>query len=265
MAKADVTSGIVGYQNVSVPNGFSLFTATFKNIGETTTFDLTDLKPTDPKGKVLSLSDGTFYVCIVDQSGNYSNNYMWRGKTLGGWSLDGENLIPSGSVTIGDGVGILVYNNIKVDAEGNESTAKKATSSPALIQVSGQVDLVCKNLIATGFSISGNSTPVSVDLKRVRPTDMNGNILSLSDGTVYVCLLDSTGNYGDNIMWRGKTLGGWSKDGTNVIADNEVVITPGCGLLIYNNVKADANGNESTAKKATATTIYLTLPPPVSK
>ena len=151
------SENIVGYQQVSVPNGFSLFTATFKNIGDTKTFDLNSLRPTDPNGNVISLSDGTIYVCVLDSSGNYGENIKWRGKTLGGWSKDGTTIIANGEVTIGEGVGIAVYNNIKVDGDGNETTKKTGVAAPAKFQVSGEVDLVCKNLAAPGYSISGNS------------------------------------------------------------------------------------------------------------
>ena len=257
------SENIVGYQQISVPNGFSLFTATFKNIGEKKTFDLNSLRPTDPNGNVLSLSDGTLYVCVLDSAGNYSENIRWRGKTLGGWSKDGTTLISDGEVEIGEGVGIAVYNNIKVDSDGNETTKKGGVSAQAKFQVSGEVDLVCKNLVAQGFSITGNSTPSAIDLTAVKPTDLNGKVLNLSDGTVYICLLDAAGNYGENIRWRGKTLGGWSVDGTTVISQGDVVIAAGSGFAVYNNVKADENGNESTGKKATATSIYLSLPSPV--
>lgn len=252
-----------------MPNGFSLFTTTFKNIGTTSTFDLKTIKPTDPNGKVLNLSDGTVFVCLLDSNGNYGSLIYWKGKSLGGWSKSGENtVIADGEVLIGDGVGIAVYNNIRVNANGDEYTGKSgATTSPLKFLVSGQVDLVCKNLVAQGFSINGNSTPSSIDLTKVKPTDMNGKVLNLSDGTVFVCLLDSEGNYGTLIYWKGKTLGGWSKSGESaLLSEGEVVLSPGRGFAVYNNVRANANGDEYTGKSgAVATTIYLTLPSPVSE
>ena len=217
----------------------------------------------DPNSNVISLTDGAIFVCVLDSTGNYGSNIEWRGKTLGGWSVDGTSIIADKQIMVGDGAGIVVFNNIRVDSSGNESIGKKAVKAPILLQVSGEVDLECRNLIPSGWSITGNSTPSDVKLNAIVPTDLNGNTISLTDGAVFICIIDEDGNYGDNIEWRGKTLGGWSVDGATVVSDS-VTIEAGKGFAINNTVKADANGNESTGKKATATSIYLTLPSPIS-
>lgn len=225
------------------------------------------IKPTDPNGKVLNLSDMTVFVCVLDSKGNYGKNIYWKGKTVGGWGMDGSTEpLADGEVTVGDGSGIAIYNNIRVNADGNEYTGKSgAKASPLLMKVSGEVDLVCSNIAPPGFSINGNSTPVAVDLADIKPTDMNGKVLSLSDITVFVCLLDDKGNYGDSIYWKGKSLGGWCIDGTSeILPAGKIILNPGQGFAVYNNVKANANGDEYTGKSgAQATPIIMSLPSPV--
>ena len=263
VAKADVVSSdIVGYQNVEVINGYSLFTATFKNIGETETFDLNTLVPKTPAGVDIS-GDAKVQIFVLDDAGNYGDTIAWYGKTLRGWSKDsGATKISDGEVTVGNGKGFAVYNNLKVNANGVEAT-KNATASSLIFLVSGKVDLTCQNVAVSGYSVNGNSTPVSIDLGAIVPKTPAG-VAVTGDAKIQIFLLDDAGNYGDTIAWYGKTLVGWSKDsGATKLAVNEVTLEPGKGFAIYNNLKVNANGVEAT-KNATASAVVLQLPVPTS-
>ena len=263
MATADVVSSdIVGYQDVEVINGYSLFTVTFKNIGETETFDLNTLVPKTPAGVDIS-GDNKVQIYVLDSAGNYGDTIAWCGKTLKGWSKDsGATKIADGEVTIGNGQGIAVYNNLKVNANGVEAT-KNATASSLIFLVSGKVDLTCANVAVSGYSVNGNSTPVTIDLTSIVPKTPAGVTVS-GDNKIQVYLLDDAGNYGDTIAWCGKTLQAWSKDsGATALATGEVILVPGKGFAVYNNLKVNSSGVEAT-KNATASPVVLQLPIPTS-
>ncbi len=257
-----VSSDIVGYQQVEVINGYSLFTVTFKNIGETTAFDLNTLVPQTPAGVDIS-GDAKVRVYVLDDAGNYGDAITWYGKTLKGWSKDdGATKIADGEVSIDNGKGFAVYNNLKVNANGVEAT-KNATPSSLIFLVSGKVDLTCQNIAASGYSVNGNSTPVSIDLSTIVPKTPAGVTVS-GDSKIRIYLLDDAGNYGDAITWYGKTLVGWSTDdGATKIATGSVMLSPGKGFAVYNNLKVNANGVEAT-KNASASPVVLQLPIPTA-
>ena len=114
--RADVqSSNVCGYQNIEVIYGWSLFTPTFKNIGENAKIDLQAIVPMTPKGAAISLKDGTVYIKFMDDGGNYYKTYNWQGKTLGNWAEEGKTTsITNGEVMIGEGWGIEVYNGLRV-------------------------------------------------------------------------------------------------------------------------------------------------------
>ena len=241
-------------------NGFSLFTATFKDI-QNTTFDLVDMVPKTPAGANIT-GNGKVQVYLLDTLGNYSTAYAWYGS-LNGWSTDGTTTIPSGSVTIGDGVGVAVYNSLKVlPTTGAESTARQAVSTNAVFQVSGAVELTPANAAVSGFSLSGNSTPVAVDLADITPVTTNGVTIT-GNGKVQIYLLDTAGNYGTAYAWYG-TLGGWTTDGSTKISAGAVMLASGQGFAVYNSLKVlPATGAESTARQAVASPAVLNLPSPL--
>ena len=264
MAKAEVVSrDIVGYQNVDLANGFSLFTATFKGIGDVTTFDLTDMVPKTPAGANIT-GNNKVSVYLLDTAGNYGTPYSWYGS-LGGWSADGTSTIASGTVTIGDGTGIAVYNSLKVLATtGVESTARTADSTNAVFQVCGAVELTPANAAVSGFSLSGNTTPVAIDLTDITPVTTNGVTIT-GNNKVSIYLLDTAGNYGTPYSWYG-SLSGWSTDGSTVISEGDVALNPGQGFAVYNSLKVlPATGAESTARTAVASPAVLKLPSPISE
>ena len=258
-----VSSGIVGYQNIDLANGYSLFTATFKGIGDVTTFDLTDMVPKTPGGVNIT-GNNKVSVYLLDVAGNYGTAYMWYGS-LGGWSTDGTSIIEPGTVTIGEGAGVAVNNSLKVLATtGAESTARTAVATNAVFQVSGAVELTPANASISGYSLSGNNTPVAIDLTDIRPTTTNGVVIT-GNNKVSIYLLDTAGNYGTAYMWYG-SLGGWSTDGISLISSGNVTLTPGQGFAVNNSLKVlPATGAESTARTAVASPAVLNLPSPVSE
>ena len=218
--------------------------------------------PKTPAGVDVS-GDNKVQIFVLDDAGNYGDTIAWFGKTLKGWSKDdGATAIANGEVTIGNGKGFAVYNNLKVNANGVEAT-KNATASSLIFLVSGKVDLTCANVAVSGYSVNGNSTPVTIDLSAIVPKTPAGVTLT-GDNKIQIYLLDDAGNYGDTIAWFGKTLQGWSMDdGATKIATGTYMLPPGKGFAIYNNLKVNSNGVEAT-KNATASSVVLQLPVPTS-
>jgi hypothetical protein len=239
-----------------VPYGFSVFTATFKDVANEG-IDLNSLKPTTTAGVTLT-GDGKATVYVLGTDGNYGTSVMWYGSK-GYWSKDnGATKIADGEVVIKNGEGFALNNSLKT-LDGAESTNRKAVESPAAITVSGEVDLICSNVVPFGYSINGNSTPIAFDLRDVVPQTPAGVAIT-GDGKATVYLLGTDGNYGTSIIWYG-SKGFWSQDnGSTEI--KETIIPPGVGFALNNGLKIK-DGVESTARGSVESSAVLKLPAPI--
>ena len=249
-------SNIVGYQQIEVPYGYAIFTATFKDV-ENQGIDLNTLKPTTPAGVTIT-GDGKVTVFVLDEEGNYGTSLVWYGSK-GYWSKDnGASKIADKDVVIINGKGLALNNTLKT-VNGVESTGRTAKASPAAFMVSGEVDSTCANAIPYGYSINGNSTPVAFDVRDIVPqtpalVDLTG------DGKVTLFLLDEDGNYGTSIVWYGSKKY-WSQDnGATQIAATP--LNPGQGFAVNNTLKT-VNGVESTGRTAKASPAILKIPSPI--
>lgn len=217
------------------------------------------LVPATPAGVALT-GDGKVKIYVLDSKGNYGDVILWYG-TKQVWGDANGVAIENGDVVIENGCGFALNNSLKVDAAGKESTARNAQLSPASITVSGQVDLVCANVVPTGYSINGNSTPVAFDLTDIVPQTPAGVAIT-GDGKIKIYTLDSKGNYGDVIVWAG-TKESWVDSSSQAIEKGTVALAPGAGFAVNNSLKVDAAGKESTARNAVASAAILKLPSPI--
>ncbi len=254
-----IESGIVGYGYYQVPVGYSIWSPVFKSMGAGAV-DLTAIKPATTNLVDIS-GDGKVVIFKLSTTGAYGTSYGWIGSK-GGWSSDGSTIIGKGVVTFSDGEGFAMNNSVKVlPATGAESTARTAVAAPITLFTSGEVDLVCKNEVPYGYSISGNATPVAIDLVDVYPTTLLGATIS-GDGKVVVFKLGTDGKYGTSYGWIG-SQNGWSADGSTILTRGTVTFAPGEGYAMNNGVKVTAAGVESTARTASPSAIKMVLPVPV--
>ena len=213
------SANIVGYQDVPVANQqFSLFAPTFKGVGGQ--LDLNDIKVVN--------SDGTpaDYFAVVLQTMDENNTfdgetcatYTWTGD---GWADSEFNPIEAGDKTIITGDAFLVGNNI---GEG------------IAFQVSGEVDLINKNLISSAqFSLCGNSTPVSFDLADVQIINADGSLADYF--AVVLQTMDENNTFdGETCATYTWTGDGWADSEFNTVEKNAVMVQPGNVFLVGNNM-----------------------------
>ncbi|MBQ4440009.1 MAG: hypothetical protein II909_02570 [Kiritimatiellae bacterium] len=213
MAKADVTSEIVGYQQITIPTGYSLFTVTFKDVGGDE-YDIQDIKVLTTAGADYA-SNNKVKMQKLSVAGEYLTLYNYR-LSKGGW-CQGSTYVGTAAVTFADGEGVALYN-------GDASELK--------LQVSGAVNLtpVSTAIPTASYKIIGNPTPVSVDLQDVIPY-LGENICS-ANNKVKVQKIGTDGEYGTLYNWR-QSKGGWCQ-GSTFVGENVVTLAPGEGLAVYN-------------------------------
>ena len=126
------SQNIVGYQQVKVPYGYAIFTATLKGL-ENEGIDLNSLKPSTPAGVTIA-GDGKVTVFVLDEEGNYGTSIVWYG-TKGYWSKDnGASKIADKDVVSANGKGFAVNNTLKT-MNNEESTHRNAKASPAVLKI----------------------------------------------------------------------------------------------------------------------------------
>lgn len=235
LAQADVESAnICGYQHVSIPEGWSTFTATFKNVGGTK-FDLKQIIPCDAAGVPLTSSKNKVRIQKLGAEGEYdSTQYAFTTASGKGWNVNSVS-VEDGVVTFNNGEGFAVYNG-----QGAEIT----------FQVCGEVDLKPLNSCPTGWSVMGNSTPKAIDLKDIVLCDAAGVALTSSKNKVRIQMLATSGEY-DSTQYAYTTASGkgWNVNSVAVEA-GAVMIQPGSGFAVYN---------------GQGETVYLKLPAPVAE
>ena len=257
MATADVVSSdIVGYGYYQVPAGYSIFSPVFKSVsGEN--FDLNDITPTTTN-RVALTGNAKVTVFKLTTTGAYGTSYAWYPAV--GWSADGGTTgVSDGVVTFTSGEGFAMSSTYK-ELNGVESTNKKAVAAPMAMLVSGEVDLVCKNAVPYGYSISGNATPLPLDLNDITPITTNSVALT-GNAKVTVFKLGTAGTYETSYAWYPSV--GWSADGgATGLANGIVTFTAGEGFALSSTYK-ELNGVESTNKKAVGAPLLLQLKKPL--
>lgn len=239
LAQADVESAnIVGYKYVPVAAGYSVFTATFKNC-DATKVDLVDLVPSHLDGSAFASTEcrGKVKVQCVDSQGDYGTTYSWySNKSPVGW-YNGSVALERGTVVLNNGEGVCVNNGL---------------AGEIAILSNGEVDLVPANVVPAGYSFTGNSTPVDIDLVDVVLKKTDGSDFASTEcrGKIKVQCVDAQGDYGKTYSWySNKTPVGWY-DGSVALTKGTVVVPAGSAFCINNGLTGS---------------ILVTLPAPVAK
>ena len=216
MAKADVTSEIVGYQQITIPTGYSLFTVTFKDVAGGA-YDIQDIVPYQ-NGTVVT-ANAKVNIQKMDTAGAYLTSYGYRnGK--GGW-CQGLTYLGTGAVTFSDGEAMCINNS---------------TGAEVQLQVSGAVDISPWSYeVGTGYSLIGNMTPAEIDIQDIVPYDLEGNVIT-ANAKVNIQKMDTAGAYLTSYGYRnGK--GGWCQ-GLTYLGTGAVTFAPGESACVYNNTGA---------------------------
>ena len=226
------SENIVGYQQVSIPNGYSFFTVTFDNIDQTD-YNLSAIACLQANGaawktsgSATTKSAGAVQVRKIATNGKYGTEYKYYStRSPIGW-YDGDTQVTGDAVKFKSGEGMIVYC-------GN--------ANGAILQVSGSVRLVAAGvLVPQGYSFSGNSSPVTINLsaigcKQANGTDWktSGSATTKSAGAVQVRKIATNGKYGTEYKYYStRSPIGWY-DGDTLIEGDTVQFEAGEGFIVY--------------------------------
>ena len=176
--------------------------------------------PCAADGTDLGTSKGKIYLYCLSDSGEYGTTYQYN-SSKGGWCI-GSTLVEVGTVGINNGEGFAVYNN---------------QGSAISFRVSGSVDLVCRNVIASGYCMTGNYTPTPIDIQDIQPRAADGTDLGTSKGKIYIYGIDSTGEYTTTYQYN-SSKGGWCV-GSSLVERGSVTFAAGVAFAVYNNQGVD--------------------------
>ena len=235
-ALAVESANIVGYQNINIPSGYTIATATFKGVASEG-FKLSQIQPLHQDGNEFGTSgsrrcNGVIVVNKINAEGNYTKAYSYftLASKLGWYDDDGVKVEGENDVELLNGEALLVNNGYK--------------DQPVLFRVAGEVDLVCLNNIPAGYALYGNSTPSTIKLSEIVMLHQDGEPFGTSgsrrcNGVIVINKISAEGNYTDAYsFFTLASKSGWYKDdGTKVEGDNEVTFAPGEAFLINNGYK----------------------------
>ena len=203
--------------------------------------DLTSLVPAKADGSAFATSGrtgtcaGKISIQKLSDDGSYGTSYAYYStKTPIGWyDLRTQAAVTEGDVTFATGEGFAMNN---------------ALGESATITTSGAVDLINKNVIATGYSIMGNSTPVAIDLTKISCLNSDGTAFATSGrtgtcaGKISIQQLSADGSYGTSYAYYStKSPVGWYNLQTQAaVAEGDVVLAAGTAFAINNTLGSAA-------------------------
>ena len=253
------SSNIVGYQDIVVPNGYSMFTVTFKKTGATGySFDVKDIEVLNSAGVKM---DDDASTTPTQRSRNkigiqklnpttgalYGDHaYRYSTQSAKGW-CDGSTALAAGELTLQDGEGFAIT-----------STQGEAVK----FRVSGDVVLTPISMaIPNGYSLIGNMTPNTIDVKDIKVLNSAGIEMDDDNSTtptqrsrnkIGIQKMNSAtgGLYGDHAYrYSTQSAKGWCDGSTSLVA-GELTLAPG----------------ETVAVTSTqGDTVYFKFPAPVSQ
>ncbi len=250
-----VSSDIVGYQTLTIPQGYSMYCVTFKGVGNTA-YDCTNIKLLNSAGKEMNDDNSAspsqrsrnkvIFQKLDLTTGNVTDTiFKYNSQNGKGWCA-GSTKLNEGDLTFANGEGFYI-NNTQGEA--------------VQFQYSGQVDLAPVSMaLEPGFSIVGNMTPVAVDLSQVKLLNAQG--LEMNDDNsatpsrrsrnkvIFQLLDSSSGNVQDTIYKFNSQNGkGWC-EGSTQLTTGQMILQPGQSFYL-NNTQGD--------------TVYLQFPTVVNQ
>ncbi len=201
------SSTVVGYQTVTIPEGFSLWTPTFVDVNAET-FDLANFRLADN-----AAGDGTDQIQVLDADGLVSQIWIWLNANSdmepGWYDFDSWDPIEAG---IAQGVGYLMNVPADIDLlmKGVVLAGERSTT------------------LTAGFNVCGNNAPVEIALADMKLADN-----AAGDGTEQIQVLDADGLVSQIWIWLNSNSdmdSGWYDfDSWDPI---EAVIAPGQAYLM---------------------------------
>ena len=240
MAKADVVSSdIVGYQTLTIPQGYSMYCVTFKGVGNTA-YDCTNIKLLNSAGKEMNDDNSAspsqrsrnkiiFQKLNLETGSLMSTLYRYNSQNGKGWCA-GSTALTEGDLTFANGEGIYINN---------------AQGDVVQFQYSGQVDLTPVSMaLEPGYSIVGNMTPVAVDLSKVKLLNSAGVEMNDDNSTspsqrsrnkVIFQLLDATTGNVTSTLYRYNSQNGkgWC-EGSTQLTEGQMMLQPGQSFYLNN-------------------------------
>ena len=232
------SENIVGYQQIEIPAGWSIYTTTFKNVSgdsvdlNSVAFLNASRQPYATTGKTNTMK-GKIQIQKISADGSYASSYAYFSTIAGtdgkAWSQDGNTAIADGVVTFADGEAFAVNN---------------LTSASVYMQLSGEVELTPKNVVPAGWSLMGNSTPVDIDLTQISFLNADGLPYATSGktnvmkGKIQIQKINADGSYATSYAYFSTIAGtdgkAWSQDGNTAIAEGIVTLKAGEAFAINN-------------------------------
>ena len=210
-------------------SGNSLFTPIFKSVSNAS-FNLTDIQPRKSDTTEFGTGgstrcNGAIKINKISSDGNYTATYSYyeTPARLGWYDNSGNQVTSENPVTFSDGEAMLVNNQYK--------------NLPVTFQVSGEVDLINKNLIPAGNGLFGNNTPVEINLANIVVLNQDGNAFGTAgatrcNGAVKVNKISAEGNYTTTYSYyeTPARLGWYDNSGIQVTTENPVTLAAGEAL-----------------------------------
>ena len=247
------SENIVGYQQITVPTGYTFFTVTFKDV-QGGVYDVKDIKVLNSAG--LEMNDDNsvtpsrrsrnkvqFQKLAATGAIDASHTYKFSTQNSKGW-CDSSTPLADGECTFQDGEGFYFYNG-----QGEN----------VIFQMSGSVKITQTSIpVATGYSIFGNSTPAVIDVRDIKVYNSEGKEMNddntvtpsrRSRGKIQIQKLASTGAIDASHTYKFTTQNskGWC-DSSTPLAAGEFELQPGESVYLYN---------------GQGETVYLQLPSPI--
>ena len=163
-------SNIVGYQQITVPQGWSLFTPTFKGVTNST-FKLGDI--------VLCNASGVEFDDNTSGAGRSRSKIVVRVMDNGSGELDASacNYTSAGyAKRYGDASGTWGWGankNVSI-AAGSGIIVNNTQGSDVKFQISGEVELTPVYNLPTGWGVFGNNTPNDITLADIMVCNASG-------------------------------------------------------------------------------------------
>ena len=164
----------VGYQQIVIPPGFSVFTPTFTKVAGVTKNTLDDIKVLNADGVEF---DGVRYQdTILDRLhrclGKVSVNKVYSAVD-DERGVDAGDMMPSMSWTTGSGMAKWGDNKDVELFNGEGIIVNNELKTNVIFQIAGEVALDPVINVPTGFSVLGNFTPVPMTLEDIEVLNAN--------------------------------------------------------------------------------------------
>lgn len=206
----------MGYQQVRIPDGFSLFTVTFKEVGKDA-FNINGISVKNTDGSAFTANNQVF-LQKMDAGGNYLDPSLNYRSSKGGWC--NKSTLQT-DITLASGEAVCLSN---------------ITGEEKDLLVSGEVELTpISKTFGDGYFLSGNMTPVKINMNdisvyyRTAP-DADWQIFA-SNNQVFLQKMDKGGNYLDPTYNYRSGKNGWCNKSTLV---TDITFEPGESFCLNN-------------------------------